>query len=135
MVKYSLLPNEEKRLDILNSFQILDTFSEEDFDFLTKMASQICNTPVAMISLVDKERQWFKSKIGIDISETPRDYSFCARAILEPNQVMEVQNATTDERFADNPLVVGSPHIIFYAGDPIDYFSGSRCGYNMRHRP
>jgi GAF domain-containing protein len=117
MVKPSLTPSEERRLSIINSYQILDTLSEEDFDFLTKMASQICNTPIALISLIDRDRQWFKSKIGIEVSETPRDYSFCAHAILEPNQVMEVANALNDERFTDNPLVIESPQIVFYAGE------------------
>jgi len=128
MVKPSLTPSEERRLSIINSYQILDTLSEEDFDFLTKMASQICNTPIALISLIDRDRQWFKSKIGIEVSETPRDYSFCAHAILEPNQVMEVANALNDERFTDNPLVIESPQIIFYAGAPLISSEGEAVG-------
>lgn len=112
----NLPDNEKQRLQALESYQIMDSLPEEDFDELTKMASQICGTPIALITLVDSSRQWFKSKLGIDVEQTPRAHAFCAHTITDPDGIMVVSNAKEDERFAKNPLVTGDPNIAFYAG-------------------
>lgn len=119
--------NETERLEELLSYEILDTEEEAVFDDFTKLASQICQTPIALISLVDKDRQWFKSKIGIDIKETPRDPSFCGHAILG-RDLFEVQDPFKDERFHDNPFVMGDLRLRFYAGAPIIAPSGNVLG-------
>ncbi|MEH3112303.1 sensor histidine kinase [Pedobacter terrae] len=108
--------NENQRLQALESYQIMDSLAEEDFDELTQMASQICGTPIALITLVDSSRQWFKSKLGIDVQQTPREHAFCAHTIIDPTGLMVVSNAKEDQRFAENPLVTGDPNIAFYAG-------------------
>lgn len=111
--------NESGRLAALRRYHILDTPAEEAFDDLTLLAAQICRVPLAMVSLVDAERQWFKSRVGqIEAVETPRDISFCTHAILDGSQVMQIPDARQDARFAASPLVTGQPYIRFYAGAP-----------------
>ena len=120
--------NEEQRLNALYEYGLLDTDAEQDYDELVKLASQICCCPIALMVLLDKDRQWFKARVGLAARETPRDQAFCAHAILEPTKIMVVPDATRDDRFAANPLVTGDPKIRFYAGAPMTTTDGLALG-------
>jgi signal transduction histidine kinase len=128
MLKPALPANEIHRLKALEELSILDTLPEEELDNLTRLAAEICNTPIALITLIDSKRQWFKSKIGLAVDETPRDVAFCAHAIMNPDEIFTITDSRRDERFFDNPLVTGEPHVIFYSGVPLVDDSGNAFG-------
>ena len=119
--------NEAKRIEVLWQYDILDTVPEEVFDDLADLAAKICGAPIALITLVDEDRQWFKARIGTTINETGRDISFCAHAILQKDLLI-IPDATLDERFKHNPLVTASPKIRFYAGAPLVTPGGHALG-------
>lgn len=127
-MKIAPLPqDEQERLDELRKYGILDTEPEAAFEDMVKLANYICQTPIAAISLVDEHRQWFKAIAGLDAKETSRDVAFCAHTILQ-DETMIVPDALQDERFHDNPLVAGGPHIRFYAGVPLTTPDGHHLG-------
>ena len=125
-----LPPNEPDRLAKLADYRILDTLPEQEYDDLTAIAAQICGTPVSLISLIDKDRQWFKSAVGLPPGQqqTSRDLAFCAHTILQPGQPMVVQDARADPRFTNNSLVSENPHVVFYAGVPLVTPEGHALG-------
>jgi diguanylate cyclase (GGDEF)-like protein len=125
--KPDIPPDEETRLEALRSLGVLDTAPEQRFDRLTRMAKRMFGVPIALVSLVDENRQWFKSCVGLSATETPRDISFCGHAILG-NEVFVIPDATRDARFADNPLVLNDPKIRFYAGCPLRSLNDSKLG-------
>jgi diguanylate cyclase (GGDEF)-like protein/PAS domain S-box-containing protein len=120
-------PDETERQQLLRSLDLLDTEEEQVFDRVTRLVSRLLKVPVALFSLVDENRQWFKSRVGLDLRETPREYAFCAHALLQ-DQPLVVADASSDARFADNPLVTGAPNIRFYAGVPIRTSGGLAIG-------
>ena len=127
MLESNLPIDEERRLATLRGLNILDTPAEERFDRLTRMAQRILGVPIVLVSLLDGDRQWFKSKQGLDVSETPRSISFCGHAI-HSDEAFVIPDSKVDSRFADNPLVTGAPYIRFYAGQPLKANNGSRLG-------
>jgi GAF domain-containing protein len=137
-VKALFPDNEKARLATLSLYDILDTGEEQSCNDFTKIAAYIAQTPIALISIVDKERQWFKAKVGVSAPETSRDVAFCAHAILNPSKSLLVNDATKDPRFSDNPLVTGDPGIRFYFGTPLvtkdNYALGTVCVIDNKPR-
>lgn len=137
MQKPEIPANERDRLVALDRYHILDTLPEQEYDDLTQLAADICGTPIALISLVDRDRQWFKSRVGLEATETPRDISFCGHTVAA-NEILNVPDATQDPRFADNPLVINDPNIRFYAGVPLktpdNFILGTLCVIDRQPR-
>lgn len=130
---------EQQRVAALRNYRVLDTISEEEFDAITKMASYICDTPISLITLIDKERQWFKSALGVgDLKETPREIAFCTHTIAETDEFLVVNDLTQDERFVNNPFVLGEPFVKFYAGvsliNPDGHKLGTVCVFDQKER-
>lgn len=128
LIKDSMSTDEKKRVNDLESYQILGELEKEDFDFLTKIASQICGTNISLISLVTEDKQWFLSHHGLAIRETPKAFSFCAHAIKNPEDIFIIEDSRKDVRFQENPLVTGYPNVVFYAGVSLVSENGSAIG-------
>ncbi len=120
--------NETERLEELDLYKVLDTPPEIAYDAITRLASVICDTPISLVTLIDQNRQWLKSKIGVDLDEIPRELAFCNYTIREPSQPMIVEDSKLDERFFDSPFVTGDPHVRFYAGVPLVTQKGHPIG-------
>lgn len=138
-MKIAPIPNNEiERLRALREYSILDTLPEQEFEDITKIASEICQTPISLITLIDSDRQWFKSRVGMNDSETHRNHAFCAHALNAPYDILEVKDSREDKRFSENPLVTGDPNVIFYAGVPLvnsdGYALGTICVIDMKPR-
>lgn len=127
MTPAPLPADEDERLSALRALLLLDTPPEERFDRLARFVAEQLDVPIALLTLVDGQRQWFKARVGLDATETPRDISFCGHAIMK-NDLFIVEDASRDPRFSDNPLVTGEPHIRFYAGAPLSAPGGHRIG-------
>jgi len=121
-------PEEFARQRELDTYRLVDTLPEAAYDDIVQLASVLCDAPIATISLIDRDRQWFKARVGIDDEQTDREVAFCDHAIRQPNLIMEVPDATADPRFKDNPLVRGAPDIRFYAGMPLVTPGGAAIG-------
>src|SRR5687767_3392329 len=137
MLKAPIPPDEPQRMQTLREYKVLDTAPEAVYDDIAHVCAGVCDTPVALIALIDGTRNWFKARVGVDLSESPRDISFCGHAILG-EQIFEITDATMDDRFADNPLVASQPNIRFYAGAPLvtpdGYKLGTICAIDVRPR-
>lgn len=120
--------DEASRQRTLDAYRVLDTLPEQAYDDVVRLASRLCDVPIALISLIDRDRQWFKARVGLQAQETPRDYAFCDHAIREPDALLEVEDASRDPRFLANPLVTGGPGIRFYAGVPLLAPNGAALG-------
>ncbi len=127
MIAPNLPFDEELRIAELYKYELLDTVYEKEFDEIVQLASKICNVPIALITLIDRNRQWFKANVGLDVSETSRSISFCGHAILQEG-IFEIRDAIKDNRFSDNPLVKDYPHLRFYAGMPLVSPRGYKLG-------
>jgi GAF domain-containing protein len=126
-MSYPVPADESARMKALYHYNILDSAAEEIFDDVTITASELCGTPIALLTMLDQDRQWFKAKVGVDISEMPREMAFCAHAILSTDMTV-VPDATKDARFAQNPVVTGGPKVRFYAGTPLITPEGHALG-------
>ncbi|SIQ73487.1 GAF domain-containing sensor histidine kinase [Maribacter ulvicola] len=128
MIAAKINDREKERLALINSYSVLDTLPEKDYDNLTQLAAEICQTPISLITLLDEKRQWFKSHYGLEASETPIEDAFCVHAITGDDTIFITEDARRDERFQDNPLVTGDPNVVFYAGIPLKSTSGLAFG-------
>lgn len=119
---------EQRRLEALRCYHLLDTSAEQVYDDIVRAAAAVCDVPIALVSLIDADRQWFKARVGLDVQETPRSIAFCDHVIRDPEHTMIVEDATLDARFAENPLVTGDPSIRFYLGAPLQDADGMALG-------
>jgi GAF domain-containing protein len=127
MTQAAIPSDEKERLEVLRAYSILDTASEQVFDDITRLASEVCQTPISLLSFIDQNRQWFKSNVGLSTKETGRDIALCAHAILQ-DDLFIVPDTLADERFAQNPLVTHDPNIRFHAGMPLVTTAGHALG-------
>src|SRR5450755_262703 len=128
MQKPSIPLNEKERLAALREYQILDTEAEKEFEELTLLASEICQTPISLVTLIDEKRQWFKAGANLPASEISRDIAFCSHAINHPFDPLIIPDMRADKRFADHPFVTGEPHVVFYTGIPLTNPDGYALG-------